>query len=667
MVARFSGDLISLVDVATGEVRASRRFRDAGRQNCGSLLAFDRAGLRLLFTVAGWPSGQSMVDSWDASPVRWWVWDLVTDQVSSGVTRGGYLPVIDLHPDGDLLAIVERTTPEGEYFDACDVESPGPGSGVHTRLVVVESTTGAQRLTRELDDFVPTAVSWSPSGRRLLLHDGRSFRLVDAATGRPLAASPRDVAWSRPRFRPGGGALVARSEPGEVIVLGSLDGQVLSWLGDGEARRFEGATWSGNGERLIFRTGRRAFEVLDVRSGQQLAPLELASAGAADTSRYGDLGSWSHDARAVIDTIATGPGVHHWDALTGEYQGMLVPAPYSLSELSLFDAVAAVRTEDGALAFWDVERGRHLWERTDELEERGVQGVDPRPGGGYVLWAEGAILWDGHGAPQATPCPRGDSLWWDARGLGHTMWEHDDGAISSCRLEPDAEVRSVPYMHLSNDDGSLTVDLEAGGVAVVRDFDTLEARSPELEVERVTDVSRDGRRLVDVGADSIDVIDTMTKARSVRIAAWGEHRRPSRNVLRERSKPRDLEWNTLRPSRAPVGSTPLHHDAAEILGSSVGRSDPRHLARRRARRGLGRSCDRDRRVRDREGGLGPESRGPTRLLLLRRRRSPPLDPRTGTERRPDLGRRDRTRRGVGTRPPRPVGSLARSRAGRSVR
>ncbi len=578
MITR-SGSSLSLLDVRTGAVRSSRLVEPT--DGCRFELSFASAGGRLLVTVPGRPHMEAMDGDSPAEPARWSVWDIGLNLVTEGVFGVGTHAAGSIRPAGDQIAIIERESPEG-YYEYCPDNEERSSENERARLVVYDASNGRRLRVIELGDFVPSRVRWSPTGRRLLLHDGARFQLRNPETGALVASSPEieGASWTMPRFRPDGGAFASRKEDGEVRVWGSLDGRLFRTLVRTEAGRVNDVMWSSNGARLMLRSGDRRFTILDTATGTQVATYELQE-GANVTSLSEP--AWAPDASVLY--LATADGIHAWSGTTGAHRGTILEGTrHSLLSPSP-DGSALVVARDNNLVLWDFTRGEVRWRRSSDLQEVGIWRVETGPNGTVVIWPLGspALLWNPDRGLQRTPCDIHGETLWDASGVGRVYSDYDDGAASVCRLSTDGRQEGIPYTHLSNSEGTFIADLESGQTDMaILNADSLEevVRLSLAEDERLLELSNNGRLALVRGPSDLHLVDTMSGRRRGRLpASGGEESRVSfvasdRNVLVQTNTALSLyRLPTFRPlyrsQRGPAVSLSFDSDRLAFFHDSA--------------------------------------------------------------------------------------------------
>lgn len=414
-LATLSGEgTVAVVDARTGETRASRRvwIRRGART-----LAFDATGTRLVMPSSREPAGVI-------------VWDLAEDRLHvHAAAHGVFAPSLAAaSPDGASLAVVEDA-PNGAVLRWLDLG------------------TLEERSAVELGATRAISLSWSPSGRRLLLRDeAGGLELRDAHGGGIVAQ--RDAQEGRAlgpaAFRPSGGALAVPVSDGTVEILDPATGESrhvvrLPWdQGDaplGEVRAE--VAWSPDGGRLLVR---RAAE-LHVLEGRTLVPLAALALAPEGAPPIVDLrASPAGDVLYVRDAEG---GLSRRDGTTGDDLGRLVisPArvdgPFTVSRDGRQLAVASGAT----LRLLDAASGEVRASLEGEAGEHSVWGVVWQPDSrGFVSWGRGGVeVWSGAG-PRTTACAGTGEVTWDASGVGRYF---QGGAV--CPLDGGAP-RPAPRM-----------------------------------------------------------------------------------------------------------------------------------------------------------------------------------------------------------------------------
>ncbi|MFO0697327.1 MAG: hypothetical protein U0230_27365 [Polyangiales bacterium] len=213
---------VTLVDAASGLVRASRRMRVRGEG--GLELAFRDGGRTLLVATLGWDDPTDDVLAWDLD--RDAVRTVVSIDPTEGEARG-----VALSPDGAFAAFsIKPPMREGDsaerparvaVFDTADGRRVGSREvAPNPRLLTVDAQ--GEALVGGPSDLGPAyAPATSRDARRVALSTSEDGTVVlDASTGERLALAPRTFRPARGlRLSPSGTCLAAIDTRGELLVL----------------------------------------------------------------------------------------------------------------------------------------------------------------------------------------------------------------------------------------------------------------------------------------------------------------------------------------------------------------------------------------------------------------------------------------------------------------
>lgn len=350
-------------------------------------------------------------------------------------------------PDGSRIAYVTtdpRTAEEEAAIKKRDDERVFEGDFRYQHAWVVDvATKQSTRITAGTEFTLQGAPSWSPDGRRLvfgaaatpMLRDNRrdiyiaevSGQPANGPTGQPAKVEKISTNWgndAQPRWSPDGGTIAWVSEPNTTpplpdgtassvilqqrLMLYDVNAKTIKDAGAGLDADMGTPTWTNEGTRVMFVTGRRAYnEVMayDVKTGQYTQLTQRKTVNGTSVSR---------DSRTIVFT-ADAP-----DAATEVF----------VTDPSFANPRRLTNTNPQLANFAKGETEVITWKSTDGVEVEGVLlkpvGFEAGtryptlvvahggPAGAYVNGSrfgglEGGQVWAGKGWAVFYPNPRGSS------------------------------------------------------------------------------------------------------------------------------------------------------------------------------------------------------------------------------------------------------------------
>ncbi len=313
------------------------------------------------------------------------VWDLDTGRQ------------VQLLPGGQDGVGAVAVAPDGRWV----------ATGGHDGTVMIwdaESGRARSLLRRHGGDV--TALAFSRDGR-LLASGGADgvVRLweVSRGRGRQVFFGHKDLVRAL-AFLPDGRGLVSAGDDGALRIWDLPGGRLLKTLGPVEGSEVTAIALDGAGRRALAAEDLRGVRLWDLESGlpQHLfddAPGALAVAFTPDGSRALAARSTRRDGYAAGDR--TGPGLPALEVRSWDLSGKSAPTTFGRRHAGLSaaafspDSALLFTSEGGALALWDVSRGR---ERLGTAGQVGaVAWIAVSPDGARAITAAAdhtARLWD---------------------------------------------------------------------------------------------------------------------------------------------------------------------------------------------------------------------------------------------------------------------------------
>lgn len=449
VVAVTSGDgTVSLMSPRTGEIRAARRvfIRPGGGMNA---LEFDASGSRLLLASGGREGG----------PGTLLVWDL-HDDVLLSAEAPDFQSEAAIHPDGSRVITVGREASMDYYYEEPQgdgEEDPGePSASLH----VWSLSDGRVTPLAELEPgFVPTWIAISPSGRSLALHDAQigayQLRRMDGSRIVAVGDGEGGAHWSRPAYRPNGGAVAALSDAGRLEVRDPATGEIRLAVDPPDGAPEVHLAWSRDGSRLVLASDAGNVRVLDGRTGELVARYDVRAQDGLLVSGDG----------ATLYTT-TGGEAHRYDATSGADEGVIARDVYFAQMWLSPDGRTLAGSEGDVLSFVDTQTQAELARRETAWGEHSIWGMQWYPDGtGVTTWGRAGVeLWDAAQGVRAVRCPGPGHMYWDGAG-GMRFFVTGDYEAGVCDVAS-GDVRLVDQLATVSPDGSTYVALAGDEVAL---------------------------------------------------------------------------------------------------------------------------------------------------------------------------------------------------------
>ena len=364
VVAASADGVVSLVDVPSGQLRASRRIfvRTAHRR------VFPERSGRGVYVASGSSfNAQGGLLRWDLH-ANTWSWLL-------GPSMTFDPDLVALHPDDRTLAFV---TDEGNFA-----------------LRLPDGRVQSSELSRAGEHtvaFAPSGASWM-----VFAGESREIWLLDPATAETYHHLGGEDAqrWLPPVYRPQGGALLVASEEGAVLLLHPRTGDVLArWSRRGGGRLVD-AGWAAGGERVYVISDDHHVEIFDAHTG---APTRAFDAPALERARLDDPAGgrvWTAH-RTSVGSVSLTDGADGPTIDVGSYVGSLAASS---------DGARLAIASGSELVVVDAASGQKVVEVEGDAGEHSVWGVTWSPDSHHlVTWGRAGVeMWGTDGA-RSTGC-----------------------------------------------------------------------------------------------------------------------------------------------------------------------------------------------------------------------------------------------------------------------